>query len=200
MFTNKQYEQAIEKAAMDALTTGTGVMSQGVVAGALTASNHAADAYSYTMNNTASQTLNTMQMSNNSSLNHNIVFHGSNGKEIGRFDFSGEELKFDGFADISAQVFIEWASRTYRDRLINEKLDVIKQVQDALLHESTGALYEDAEKLAILTCLQRVREIQESVEPPQVTADYSTNLAKSMVATKNAVASSILGSAFGGQP
>ena len=194
MFTNKQYEQAIEKAAVDALTTGTGVVSQGVIAGALTASNHAADAYSYTINNTASQTLSTIQMSNNSSLNHNIVFHGPNGKEIGRFDFSGEELKFDGSADISAQVFIEWASRTYRERLINEKLDVIKQVMDALVHESTGALYEDAEKLAILTCIQRVREIQESVEPAQLTSasDYSANLAKSMVATKNAVASSIL--------
>jgi hypothetical protein len=169
---------------------GTGVL----------AANHAADAYSYTINNTASQTLSTIQMSNNSSLNHNIVFHGPNGKEIGRFDFSGEELKFDGSADISAQVFIEWASRTYRDRLINEKLDVIKQVMDALVHESTGALYEDTEKLAILTCIQRVQEIQRSVEPAQVEMDYSTNLAKSMVATKNAVASSIIGSAFGGQP
>ena len=169
---------------------GTGVL----------AANHAADAYSYTINNTASQTLSTIQMSNNSSLNHNIVFHGPNGKEIGRFDFSGEELKFDGSADISAQVFIEWASRTYRDRLINEKLDVIKQVQDALLHESTGALYEDAEKLAILTCIQRVQEIQRSVEPAQVEMDYSANLAKSMAATKNAVATSIIGSAFGGQP
>ena len=109
-------------------------------------------------------------------------------------------MKFDGSADISAQVFIEWASRTYRDRLINEKLDVIKQVMDALVHESTGALYEDAEKLAILTCIQRVQEIRQSVEPAQVEMDYSANLAKSMAATKNAVATSIIGSAFGGQP
>ena len=160
----------------------------------------AVDPNTYTINNTASQTLSTIQMSNNSSLNHNIVFHGPSGKEIGRFDFSGEELKFDGSADISAQVFIEWASRTYRDRLINEKLDVIKQVMDALVHESTGALYEDAEKLAILTCIQRVQEIQRSVEPAQVEMDYSANLAKSMAATKNAVATSIIGSVFGGQP
>lgn len=182
MFTNKQYQQAIQNAAVDALTTGTGVMSQGVIAGGLTASNHAADAYSYTMNNTANKTLNTIQMSNNSAMSHNIVFHGPNGKEVGRFDFSGNELRFDGSADISAQVFIEWASRTYRERLINEKLDVIKQVMDALVHESTGALYEDAEKLAILTCIQRVREIQESVEPIQKEMWENAQVAKQAVA------------------
>jgi hypothetical protein len=70
-------------------------------------------------------------------------------------------------------------------------------VQDALLHESTGALYEDAEKLAILTCLQRVQEIRQSVEPPQEKTYYGNSLAKSMMATKNAVATSIIG-AFGG--
>ena len=160
---------------------------------------HAYDANTYTMNNTANQTLSAVQIGAQKQ-NHNIVFHGPNGKEVGRFDFNGNELHFDGNADISAQVFIEWATRNWRDRLINEKLDVIKQVTDALLHESTGALYEDAEKLAILTCLQRVQEIQRSVEPAQVEMDYSANLAKSMAATKNAVATSILGSAFGGQP
>ena len=159
---------------------------------------HAYDAYSYTMNNTANQTLNTVQMSNSSSLSHNIVFHGPNGKEVGRFDFSGSELRFDGSADISAQVFIEWASRTYRERLINEKLDVLKQVMDELLHESTGALYEDAEKLAILTCLQRVQEIRQSVEPPQEKSYYGDSLAKSMVATQQAVTQQI--NALGGNP
>lgn len=169
MFTNKQYEQAIEKAAVDALTTGTGALT----------TNHAYDANTYTMTNTATQTLNAVQIGTQKQ-NYNVVFHGPNGKEVGRFDFSGGELRFDGSADISAQVFIEWASRAYRDRLINEKLDVFKRVQDALLHESTGALYEDAEKLAILTCLQRVQEIRQSVEPPQEKTYYGDSLAKSM--------------------
>ena len=160
----------------------------------------AVDPNTYLINNTSNQTLNAVQLTNNSATNHNIVFHGPNGKEVGRFDFNGNELHFDGNADISAQVFIEWATRNWRDRLINEKLDVIKQVTDALLHESTGALYEDAEKLAILTCLQRVQEIRQSVEPKQMEMDYSANLAKSMAATKNAVATSIIGSVFGGQP
>ena len=151
----------------------------------------AVDPNTYLINNTANQTLNSVQIGAQKQ-NHNIVFHGPNGKEVGRFDFNGNELHFDGNADISAQVFIEWATRNWRDRLINEKLDVIKEVMDALLHESTGALYEDAEKLAILTCLQRVREIQESVEPVQLSTDYGNNLAKSMMATKNAVAANVL--------
>jgi hypothetical protein len=163
---------------------GTGVL----------AANHAYDANTYTINNTATQTLNAVQ-SGSVKQSHNVVFHGPNGKEVGRFDFSGSELKFDGSADISAQVFIEWASRTYRERLIDEKLDVIKRVQDALLHESTGALYEDAEKLAILTCLQRVQEIRQSVEPPQVEVDWR---GKSMAGTQQVMTQQI--NALGGQP
>jgi hypothetical protein len=163
-----------------------------VIQGTTIGIDHAYDANTYTINNTASQTLNAVQLG---SVKHNnsVVFHGPNGKEVGRFDFNGDELKFDGAADISAQVFIEWVSRAFRERLIDEKLDVIKQVTDALLHESTGALYEDAEKLAILTCLQRVQEIRQSVEPPQEKTDYTTSLAKSMAATKEAVTQSVWG-------
>jgi hypothetical protein len=154
------------------------------------------DPNTYTTNNTSTQTLNAVQIG---SMKHNnsVVFHGPNGKEVGRFDFSGEELKFDGSADISAQVFIEWASRTYRERLINEKLDVIKQVQDALLHESTGALYEDAEKLAILTCLQRVQEIRHSVEPPQEKSYYGDSISAT-IAGKQSMTQQI--NALGGKP
>jgi hypothetical protein len=158
------------------------------------------DPNTYLINNTANQTLNSVQITNSAMKNHNIVFHGPNGKEVGRFDFNGGELKFDGQADISAQVFIEWARKTFNERVLADKREMLKEVMDALVHESTGALYEDAEKLAILTCIQRVQEIQRSVEPAQVEMDYSANLAKSMMATKNAVASSIIGSAFGGQP
>ena len=181
MFTNKQYQQAIQNAAVDALTTGTGVMSQGVIAGGLTASNHAADAYSYTINNTANQTLNSVQIGAQKQ-NHNIVFHGPNGKEIGRFDFNGEELKFDGKADTSAQVFVEWARKQFNDRALADKRDVLKLVVDALVHESTGSLYEDAEKLAILTCIQRVREIQMLVEPIQKEMWENAQVAKQAVA------------------
>ena len=157
------------------------------------------DPNTYTINNTASQTLNAVQIGAQKQ-NHNIVFHGPSGKEIGRFDFNGDEMKFDGQADTSAKVFVEWARRTFADRALEDKRSVLKEVMDALVHESTGALYEDAEKLAILTCIQRVQEIQRSVEPAQAEMNYSANLAKSMAATKNAVATSIIGSVFGGQP
>ena len=169
-----------------------------VIKGTTIGINPAYDANTYTMTNTASQKLNSIQMSNNSAMSHNIVFHGPNGKEVGRFDFSGEELRFDGSADISAQVFIEWVSRAFRERLIDEKLYVITQVQDALLHESTGALYEDAEKLAILTCLQRVQEIRQSVEPPQEKSSYADNIAKSMAGTQQVMTQQI--NALGGKP
>jgi hypothetical protein len=159
---------------------------------------HAYDANTYTINNTANQTLNAVQISNSAMQNHNIIFHGPNGKEVGRLDFNSGEMKFDGQADVSAGVFIEWVRRQFHDRVLADKRDVLKEVMDALLHESTGALYEDAEKLAILTCLQRVQEIQRSVEPAQVEMDYSANLAKSMVATKQAIVGQI--NALGGQP
>ena len=162
-----------------------------VIQGATIGINPAYDANTYTINNTATQTLNAVQIGS-MKQNHNVVFHGPNGKEVGRFDFNGEQMKFDGQADVSAGVFIEWARKTFHARVLEDKRAILKEVMDALLHESTGELYEDAEKLAILTCLQRVREIQESVEPPQVSEQYSHNLAKSMAATKNAVAANIL--------
>jgi len=168
-----------------------------VIQGTTIGINPAYDANTYTINNTATQTLNAVQIGS-MKQNYNVVFHGPNGKEVGRFDFSGSELRFDGSADISAQVFIEWASRAYRERLIDEKLDVIKQVTDALLHESTGALYEDTEKLAILTCLQRVQEIRQSVEPPQEKSYYGDSIAKSMTATQQVMTQQI--NALGGNP
>ena len=198
MITNKQYEQAVEKAAVDALTTGTGVVSQGVIAGAHTGIDHAYDAYSYTMNNTANQTLNTVQITNSAMKNHNIVFHGPSGQEIGRFDFNGDEVKFTGQADTSAAVFIEWARRTFADRALEDKRSVLKEVMDALVHESTGALYEDAEKLAILTCIQRVQEIQRSVEPPQEQTYYGGNNVNAVKATRQIAPQKI--NPFGGQP
>ena len=139
------------------------------------------DPNTYTMNNTATQTLSSVQIGVQKQ-NHNIIFHGPNGKEVGRLDFNGEELKFDGKADTSAQVFVEWARKQFNDRALADKRDVLKLVVDALVHESTGSLYEDAEKLAILTCIQRVREIQMLVEPIQKEMWENAQVAKQAVA------------------
>lgn len=176
MTTNKLYEQAMEKAAMDALTTGTGIVRTTIGV------DHAYDAHTYTINNTANQTLNAVHITNSVPTNHNIVFHGPSGKEVGRFDFNGDEMKFDGQADVSAMIFVEWARKTFNDRVLADKRSVLREVMDALLHESTGALYEDAEKLAILTCIQRVREIQESVEPIQKEMWENAQVAKQAMA------------------
>jgi hypothetical protein len=146
--------------------------------GILTA-DHALDAYTYTINNTSRQTLNAVQLA---PTNHNIVFHGPNGKEVGRLDFNSGEMKFDGQADVSAAVFIEWARKTFNERVMADKREVLKEVVDALLHESTGALYEDAEKLAILTCLQRVQEIRQSVEPIQKEMWENAQVARQAIA------------------
>ena len=139
------------------------------------------DPNTYTINNTANQTLNAVQIGAQKQ-NHNIIFHGPNGKEVGRLDFNSGELKFDGKADTSAQVFVEWARRQFNDRALADKRDVLKLVVDALVHESTGSLYEDAEKLAILTCIQRVREIQMLVEPIQKEMWENAQVAKQAVA------------------
>jgi hypothetical protein len=71
-------------------------------------------------------------------------------------------------------------------------------VTDALLHESTGELYDDAEKVVILTCLQRVQEVRHSVEPPQEETDYTTSMAKSIAGTQQVMAQQI--NALGGKP
>jgi len=139
------------------------------------------DPNTYTINITANQTLNAVQIGAQKQ-NHNIIFHGPNGKEVGRLDFNSGELKFDGKADTSAQVFVEWARRQFNDRALADKRDVLKLVVDALVHESTGSLYEDAEKLAILTCIQRVREIQMLVEPIQKEMWENAQVAKQAVA------------------
>jgi hypothetical protein len=153
-----------------------------VIQGTTIGIDHAYDANTYTINNTANQTLNAVQISNSAMQNHNIIFHGPNGKEVGRLDFNGGEMKFDGQADVSAQVFIEWVRKQFHLRVLADKREILEDVMDALLHESTGALYEDAEKLAILTCLQRVREIQESVEPIQKEMWGNAQVAKQAVA------------------
>lgn len=178
MDNDKQFGAAI---GTGVLAQDTGILAQGVVGRLNVGIDHAYDAHTYTINNTADQTLNAVQIGSYKP-NHNIVFHGPNGKEVGRFDFNGDELKFDGQADTSAAIFIEWARKQWSDRVLADKRSVLREVMDALLHESTGALYEDAEKLAILTCIQRVREIQESVEPIQKEMWENAQVAKQAMA------------------
>lgn len=137
-------------------------------------------------------TMSNLSISNNSNTPHNVVFHGKNGKEVGRFDFGDGEFKFEGDASEAAKVFTEWCRNRWDDLRAKDKHEVLQQVLDDLMQEASGELYSEEEKIAILTCMQRVQERKRQHEAPQIAEQYSQNLAKSMRATKEAVANSVL--------
>lgn len=111
--------------------------------------------------------INTMTISNNASP-HNMVFHGKNGKEVGRMEFGDGELKFEGDASEAAKVFTEWCRKNWNDLRANDKREVLQQVMDDLLEEASGELYSEEEKIAILTCMQRVQARKKEHDAPQL--------------------------------
>lgn len=57
--------------------------------------------------------------------NYNITFHrvdeyGRNGEATGKFDFNGPEFRFEGNAEESAKVFVDWVANTFHGRLKEE--------------------------------------------------------------------------------
>ena len=96
----------------------------------------------------------------NPAPNQNIVFHGPNGKEVGRMDFNSGELVFEGNAHVSAEVFMEWCRKMWNAARDKDKHEVLQDAVDALIEESSGELYSEEEKVAMLTCIQRVQEIR----------------------------------------
>jgi hypothetical protein len=58
--------------------------------------------------------------------NYNLTFHnntGTNGlgKQVGRMDFNGPEMIFEGDAAESAKVFIDWIATAFKGRLEEER-------------------------------------------------------------------------------
>ena len=49
-----------------------------------------------------------------------LVFHNSSNEEIGRLDFNGPGLSFEGIADLSAVTFMDWIGQVFRARLEQE--------------------------------------------------------------------------------
>ena len=135
--------------------------------------------------------MNTMQI-RQAEPNHNMVFHGKNGKEVGRMEFGDGEFTFEGDASEAAKVFTEWCRNQWSDLRAKDKREVLQQVMDDLMQEASGELYSEEEKVAILTCMQRVQARKKEHDAPQIAEKYSQNLARSMVATKEAVAGSLL--------
>jgi hypothetical protein len=184
----------------DSPNIATGIMAQpvgSVIPGAVTAID-TSDALVY---NTAGRydinTMSQLSIRNASDINHNVIFHGPNGKEVGRFDFNSGELVFEGDAHTSAQVFTEWCRNCWNDLRDKDKAEVLQQAIDDMMHEASGELYSEEEKVAILTCMQIAQKIKRKHEggsqPVESDRGYAQNLAKSMKATKEAVAQSVLG-------
>jgi hypothetical protein len=150
-------------------------------------SSYDANTYTYAATNTSG-----LQISN-TAPNNTIVFHGPGGKEVGRFDFSKGTMEFEGNANEAGKVFTEWCRNQWNDLRDKDKREVLQQVMDDLLEESSGELYSEEEKVAILTCMHRVQARKKEYDGSQsIAGQYATNLAKSMSATKEALAGSLL--------
>jgi hypothetical protein len=52
--------------------------------------------------------------------NHNITFRNAEGYEVGTMDFNGPGLSFEGVANESAIVFMDWISKVFQQRLKDE--------------------------------------------------------------------------------
>jgi predicted alpha/beta hydrolase len=52
--------------------------------------------------------------------NHNITFMNAEGYEVGTMDFNGPGLSFEGVADESAIVFMDWVAKKFSARLQEE--------------------------------------------------------------------------------
>ena len=52
--------------------------------------------------------------------NHNITFTNAEGHQVGTLDFNGPGLEFEGVANESAIVFMDWVSQVFQQRLKDE--------------------------------------------------------------------------------
>ena len=136
-------------------------------------------------------TMSTLTISNSASP-HNMVFHGKNGKEVGRMEFGDGEFTFEGDASEAAKVFTEWCRNQWNDLRAKDKREVLQQVMDDLMQEASGELYSEEEKVAILTCMQRVQARKKEHDAPQISEQFVRNVAKSMRETKESIAGSLL--------
>jgi len=70
--------------------------------------------------------------------NYNLTFH-RDGQEVGKFDFNGPEMIFEGDAAESAKVFIECVANAFRGRLEEERKSELDACCDLLegMHAAT---------------------------------------------------------------
>ena len=70
--------------------------------------------------------------------NYNLTFH-RDGQQVGKFDFNGPELVFEGDAAESAQVLVDCVANAFHDRLEEERKSELDACCDLLegMHAST---------------------------------------------------------------
>lgn len=76
--------------------------------------------------------------------NYNLIFYNNRdtsgtGKQVGRMDFNGSEMIFEGDAAESAKVFIDWIASAFKGRLEEERAKELKACCDLLkgMHAAT---------------------------------------------------------------
>ena len=75
--------------------------------------------------------------------NYNLTFHnnheGGTGKQVGKFDFNGPEMIFEGDVAESAKVFVDWVANTFHGRLEEERKSELDACCDLLegMHAAT---------------------------------------------------------------
>ena len=75
--------------------------------------------------------------------NYNLTFHnnheGGTGKQVGKFDFNGPEMIFEGDVAESAKVFVDWVANTFHSRLEEERKSELDACCDLLegMHAAT---------------------------------------------------------------
>ena len=86
--------------------------------------------------------------------NYTITFHNNTdtnglGQKVGSFDFNGPELVFEGDAEESAKVFIDWIATSFKGRLDEER-----EAGAAQEREYKDAAYKERNQLVALlsTC------------------------------------------------
>ena len=70
--------------------------------------------------------------------NYNLTFH-RDGQQVGKFDFNGPEMIFEGNTEESAKVFVDWVANAFHDRLEEERKSELDACCDLLegMHAST---------------------------------------------------------------
>jgi hypothetical protein len=63
--------------------------------------------------------------------NYSITFQNTDGEAIGKLDFNGPGLEFEGNAEMSAIIFVDWVAKTWSGRLKEEYERGLKDAQSS---------------------------------------------------------------------